>query len=156
MTLQDQDPQSDPIAMDNRLQPDPELQLSGGRATPLQIASTILACLVVIAVVIYGLNSQRPEGGESSATTAASASSPAASNTPAPGANPPAAQGQANQQQAQPNQQPGQGQNSQSQNARPPSNASVGQPAPATTGSGGSGPAPAGGSDNPASSNPKK
>lgn len=111
MTFQDHDPARDAIEQDNRLQPDPELQLSGGRATPLQIASTVAACALVVGLVIYGLNNQRPEGADAVASTEPAAASASVPSPSVPQQN--AQQGQQGQ-----TQKP-QGQNPQSQNQGP-------------------------------------
>jgi hypothetical protein len=53
---------------DARLQPDPELQMSGGhRAGPWQIAFTFLAGFLVVFGVLYGINHQRDEGDRNAA-----------------------------------------------------------------------------------------
>jgi hypothetical protein len=93
MTYEDRDA----IREDRELQPDPELDLSGGRASGGQIAATAFAAALVVGLVIYGLNHQRDE-------TAATGSEPAQATAQAPA--PPSGQAQ-----------PGQEQNAQAPNA---------------------------------------
>ncbi len=93
MTLQN----PDPIREDQRLQADPELALSGVRARPGQIAVTLLASVLVIMLLIYGLAHQRGEGAvTASAPAAAPAETTGAGQAPGPSGavNPQAGQGQ--------------------------------------------------------------
>jgi hypothetical protein len=85
--------ESGPITQDNTLQPDPELRLSEGRATATQITITTIAALLILFVVMYGLNNQRPETVQPPTTTASETTSGGtATPQPAPGqANAPAA-----------------------------------------------------------------
>ena len=66
---------------DARLQPDPELRMSGGhRAGPWQIAFTIAAGFLLVFGVLYGINHQRSEGDRNAAggsTVTAQAPAPA-------------------------------------------------------------------------------
>lgn len=73
--------QLDPNTEDARLQADPELQVSEGRAKPAQIVLTAIGALAIIVLVLYGLNHQRDE------TERTTASAPATETT---GAAPPA------------------------------------------------------------------
>lgn len=71
---------------DARLQPDPELALSGGKASGMQKWAVALGSFLVVALVLYGL-SQAPRESQ----TAATHSAPPAETT---GAAPPQEQGQ--------------------------------------------------------------
>src|SRR5262245_57407671 len=87
-------PHPDPKIEDARLQPDPELQMSGGtRANTAQIILTAVGPTAVIVLVLFGLNNQRQEGAQNP-----TASAPGTQTT---GAAPPASPPQANQQDAQ-------------------------------------------------------
>jgi preprotein translocase subunit SecF len=81
----------DPRPEDTRLQPDPSLQLSTGRANAAQIISTAIGVIAIIFLVLYGINNQRDE------TERETASAPAAQTT---GAAPPATQQESSKQQA--------------------------------------------------------
>jgi len=85
-------PYPDPNAVEeeSRLQADPELDQSEGRATPAQKAFTAIAAIAVITLVLYGLTHQRDETQET-------ASAPATQTT---GAAPPASAQESNRQQA--------------------------------------------------------
>jgi hypothetical protein len=50
-----QDETRSAIEQDQRLQPDPELALSGGKASRTQIWTIAIGALVVIAIVLYGV-----------------------------------------------------------------------------------------------------
>jgi hypothetical protein len=63
-------PPRDPVVEDRNLQVDPELSMSGGRATPGQIVTTGLAIVAILGVFIYGLNHQRNETAETAANSA--------------------------------------------------------------------------------------
>src|SRR5262245_37091066 len=76
------------VEQDRRLQADPELELSAGRANWAQIVAAAVAAAVVVVVTLYGLTHQRDEG-PSTASTAAPATT---------GAAPPATQQDANKQ----------------------------------------------------------
>ncbi|MGD9921247.1 MAG: hypothetical protein AB7V13_07335 [Pseudorhodoplanes sp.] len=58
------------------IQPDPQLQLSEGRASVLQIVLVAFACLLIVGMMIYGLNQPTSEGD-------ATASAPPAQGTTA-------------------------------------------------------------------------
>lgn len=73
------------IVQDNMLQPDPELRLSEGRATTTQITITTIAALVILFVVFYGLNNQRPETAQAPAESSQTASGGTATPQPAAG-----------------------------------------------------------------------
>jgi hypothetical protein len=76
-----------PVTQDNTFQPDPELRLSEGRATKTQIVITSIAALVILFVVMYGLNDQRPETAQSpteTSQTASTATPPASGQASAP------------------------------------------------------------------------
>jgi len=81
-----------------KLQPDPQLRLSRGRANWLQMALVAAACAIILGIMIYGLNQPEREGG-------IVASSPSRTETtgtaPQPGQAPPATP-----QQNEPSQQP--------------------------------------------------
>lgn len=63
---------------DARLQPDPELQMSGGhRAGPWQIAFTFLAGFVLVFGVLYGINHQRTEADRNAEGGTLTAQAPA-------------------------------------------------------------------------------
>jgi hypothetical protein len=55
---------------DARLQPDPELALSGGKASGMQKWAVALGSVLVVALVLYGL-SQRPQESQTAATPSA-------------------------------------------------------------------------------------
>jgi hypothetical protein len=76
------------LPVQEKEQPDPMLQLSVGRLGAGSMALAALACAIILAVVLYGLNSPVP----SAQNPASPAAAPAASG-PAPGAaKPPAKQ----------------------------------------------------------------
>jgi hypothetical protein len=82
-------------ADDARLQPDPELALSEGRASRAQIFMVTLGALIVLSLVMYGITQPHNErGGQQAAAPA-----PAATTGSAPSAEPQAPQ----EQQTQPN-----------------------------------------------------
>lgn len=117
----------DPVREDQRLQPDPKLALSGGRARPGQIAVTLLASVFVIMLLIYGLAHQRDEGAvTASAPAAAPAETTGAGQAPDPSGavNPQAGQGQSQETtgsgKAQGQAAPGRGDSAQQQPAPPP------------------------------------
>ena len=58
------------IEQDRALQADPELDLSGGRASKTQIAFAALGSLAIVMLVLYGLIHQRDETGSSTPTAA--------------------------------------------------------------------------------------
>jgi cytoskeletal protein RodZ len=111
-------PHPDPKIEDARLQPDPELQMSGGtRASTAQIVLTAIGAIAVITLVLFGLNNQRDEAAQNPTASAPSTQTTGA----APSASPPDAKqqdaqkqqggqkaGQANNQDAKPGQQDGQ------------------------------------------------
>ena len=72
----------DHISRAEAFQPDPQLQLSEGRASGLQIALIAFACMLVVGMMIYGLNQPTSDGN-------VTASAPAAQTT---GTAPPAPQ----------------------------------------------------------------
>jgi hypothetical protein len=136
---------------DRRLQPDPELASSEGRAGPIAVTIYFALMAFFVAVVLYGLNHQRSETGEpATAAGAPATSAPAPAPQPqtpqAEGnqANPPAAQqaqpGRPANGQQQPGQQPAaqqpatpsqpnaQQQNQQPQNSQPQAPGPTGQP----------------------------
>lgn len=72
----------DHISRTEPIQPDPQLRLSEGRASGIQITLVAIACVLIVSLMIYGLN--RP------ATEDVAASAPPAQQTT--GAAPPAAE----------------------------------------------------------------
>lgn len=62
-----------------RAQPDPALR--SGPASGIYSVMTALAVMFILAVVFYGLNSQRPEGGVETAAAPTAGSSPAPTGT---------------------------------------------------------------------------
>jgi hypothetical protein len=48
--------QRDPERIEPEFQPDPQLRLSEGRASGLQITIVALACTFILGLMIYGLN----------------------------------------------------------------------------------------------------
>jgi hypothetical protein len=74
---------------DARLQPDPELALSSGRASSAQIWTVALAVIAIAGLVLYGLN-QSPQNSQ----TAASPPSAATTTGAAPSSEGPPASGQ--------------------------------------------------------------
>ena len=96
-------PHPDPKIEDAQLQPDPELQMSGGtRANTAQIVLTAVGAIAVIVLVLFGLNHQRDEAPQNP-----TASAPGTQTTGAAPASPP----EAKQQDAQKQQGPGQANN---------------------------------------------
>src|SRR5262245_47982197 len=85
-------PHLDPnaAAEDRRLQADPELDLSEGRASMVQKSFTAIAAIAVIVLVLYGLTHQRDETQQETAT---------APTTQTSGAAPPASAQDSNKQQ---------------------------------------------------------
>jgi hypothetical protein len=70
------DPDVKAVEQDRRLQADPELDMSGGRAAPWQTLFAAIAAIAIIVVTLYGLTHQRDEtretaGGPASKTTGA-------------------------------------------------------------------------------------
>jgi hypothetical protein len=53
------------------IQPDPQLQLSQGRATGIQITLVAIACMLIVSLMIYGLNRPGAEDITASAPPAA-------------------------------------------------------------------------------------
>jgi hypothetical protein len=84
---------------DARLQPDPELALSGGRATRWQIGMVALAIVLVTGLVLYGI-SQSPQDSETVAAP------PAQTTGAAPSSGEPAASTSQGRQQGQQNEAP--------------------------------------------------
>src|SRR5215216_3027251 len=98
----------DPKTEDARLQADPGLQTSTGRANPAQIVLTAIGAIAIVVLVLYGLNHQRDESPSaasapaSQTTGAAPPAGPQGDQNKQAGQNPPAAQGsQTNPQQGQ-------------------------------------------------------
>jgi hypothetical protein len=67
------------LPLDERDQPDPELELSYGRTGPGGITLVAVVCAIIVGVVLWGLNSPapNPQDGKSAASTSA--------NPPGPG-----------------------------------------------------------------------
>jgi hypothetical protein len=120
----------DAIARDRALQADPELDLSGGRASTSQIALTAFASFAIIVLVIYGLTHQRDE-------TAATEPAQVTAQGPDQPASPPAS-GQVKQGERAQNQQNAQQQGQQTQGQNQPANSApaANNPQGETTGSG--------------------
>src|SRR5262245_26566171 len=73
-------PHPDPKIEDARLQPDPELQMSGGtRASTAQIVLTAVGAIAVIVLVLFGLNNQRDEAAQNPTASAPSTQTTGAS-----------------------------------------------------------------------------
>src|SRR5690348_14214348 len=68
----------DPKSEDARLQPDPELQMSGGRASLGQIVVTMIGAFAIVVLVLYGLTHQRDESERTTAAAPASETAGAA------------------------------------------------------------------------------
>jgi hypothetical protein len=68
-TVMERTMQHDERSPSTDIQPDPQLQLSEGRASAWQIAVVALACVAVIGVTIYGLG--RPATTDGSVTASA-------------------------------------------------------------------------------------
>lgn len=91
MTERPHDAIDRPIPPTELAQPDPQLSLSSGRASPLQIIATLFGCLVILAVTIYGLNRPMNEATQSAAAPAAQETTGAAPQNEQPAPSEPAA-----------------------------------------------------------------
>jgi hypothetical protein len=87
-------------------QPDPQLSLSSGRASALQITLATLGAVFILALMIYGLNRPMNEPGQSAAAPPAQETTGAAPQNPQAQPNTPAQQPKAGSQQNEPAQQP--------------------------------------------------
>jgi hypothetical protein len=68
---------------DARMQPDPELALSGGRASRVQIWLVALAAIAIAGLVLYGI-SQSPQDSQTAATPAQTTTGAAPSSAQEP------------------------------------------------------------------------
>jgi len=95
---------------DEPIQPDPQLQLSqGGRATGIQITMVAIACMLIVALLIYGLNQPVSEGPlTASAPQGQETTGTAPPQTPQTGGNVAGGENAAPTDQAAPQQQPAQ------------------------------------------------
>jgi hypothetical protein len=76
----------DAIEQDRALQADPELDLSGGRASAIQIALVMIGSFAIIMLVLYGLNSQHDETAANEPSQTATQAPPAAQTPGQPAA----------------------------------------------------------------------
>jgi len=118
MVHQDNDPRRPAAPIEEPLQPDPMLQT--GRS-PLRGWVVILAAVVVLCLVLYGLNAQRPPEQAASGAGSATTSNAPSSGAGTPAASPQTTTGQGQQSpQAAPQGAPGQGTQTAPAPAAPP------------------------------------
>jgi hypothetical protein len=110
--MTDRDPR---IPVTEKLQPDPQLQLSHGRASGLQITIIAIACIFILGLMIYGLGRPATDGSVIASSPPAQETTGAAPATPQAGGNVPA------------------GENAAPKGDAPAKDAPAGQPAPQQT-----------------------
>lgn len=113
------------LEKDARLQADPELASSEGRATLPAVAVYFTAMVFIVCVVLYGLNNQRDETVTNASAPAAEAAGNNVGETPQQQGNAPAGQQQGNANANQP-----QGQNNSQGQANAPAKQQQGQNPP--------------------------